>query len=78
MVHSHFLLATKTHSEYVILTAFVPRKSLHPRARLLRHTHIACVVTGQLIISNFYKRVVWIRFRFPLLLHVHWPLKEQN
>ena len=70
--------ATKTHSEYVILNAFALRKSLHIRAWLLRYTYIAYVVTRLNIMSNFYKHVVWVRFRFPLLLHIHWPLKQQN
>ena len=37
--------ATNTHSVYVILTAFPMQQWLHERASMLRHTHIACIVT---------------------------------
>jgi hypothetical protein len=36
--------ATNTHSEYVILVAFLLKQLLQESASLLRYTHIACIV----------------------------------
>ena len=34
--------ATNTHSEYVILIAFLRQQGLHERTSVLRYTYIAC------------------------------------
>jgi hypothetical protein len=34
--------AADTHTEYVILIAFLLKQWLHERASMLRYTHIAC------------------------------------
>jgi hypothetical protein len=36
--------ATNTHSEYVILIAFLPKTWLYERALVLRYTYIVCLV----------------------------------
>jgi hypothetical protein len=36
--------ATNTHSEYVIIIAFLQQQLLHERASILRYTYIACIV----------------------------------
>jgi len=36
--------ATHTHSEYLILIVFPPRKRLRGRPSVLRYTYIACIV----------------------------------
>jgi len=38
------LKATNTHSQYVILIAFLLQQLLHERASLLSYTYIACLV----------------------------------
>jgi len=38
------LKTTDTHSEYVILIAFLPQQLLHERASMLRYTNTACLV----------------------------------
>jgi len=37
-------MATNTHSEYVILTAFQRQQYLYKRASILRHTYTACLL----------------------------------
>jgi hypothetical protein len=81
MVHAHCLLdprdyknTLRTWNSYCFCTAKIIARS----AWILRYTYITCVVIVLHIMTNFYKHVVWIRFIFPLLLHIHWPLKEQN
>jgi hypothetical protein len=44
--------ATLTHSEYVILVAFLPHQWLHERASMLRYTYIACLV------GHYFLRIV--------------------
>ena len=48
---------TNTHSEYVILIAFILQQWLHERVSMLYYTYIACIVNKQ---SVFYS---W-KFRF--------------
>jgi hypothetical protein len=38
--------ATNTHSEYVILIAFLRQQWLHERASVLRYTYIACLAVN--------------------------------
>jgi hypothetical protein len=38
--------ATNTHSEHVIIIAFVQQQFLHDRASMLRYAYIACLVCG--------------------------------
>jgi len=40
--------ATNTHSDYVMLIAFLPQQLLHERASVLRYTYIACPFTYSL------------------------------
>jgi len=40
--------STNTHSEYVIINAFLQRQRLHERASVLRYTYIACLVSIQM------------------------------
>jgi hypothetical protein len=37
------MLATDTHSEYVILITFPLEQRLHERASMLRYTYVACL-----------------------------------
>jgi hypothetical protein len=40
--------AKNTHSEYVILSAFLLQQWLHERSSMLRYTYVACVVVTKL------------------------------
>jgi hypothetical protein len=43
MAHALCMLATETHSEYVILIAFPRQQWLRERASMLHYTYIACL-----------------------------------
>ena len=45
--------ATNTHSEYVILIAFLLQQWLHEHASMLRYTYIACLVMSNLHYGEF-------------------------
>jgi len=49
MAHTHRVLDTNTHSEYIIVIAFPLQQWLHERASILRYTYIACLVLAKLL-----------------------------
>jgi len=46
MAHAHCML--QTHSEYVIIIAFLGQECLQQRASMLRHTCMACLVITEM------------------------------
>ena len=62
--------ATNTHSEYVILIAFLQQQWLHERASMLRYTYTACLVTTAIDpCSDMWKCMTcnWLKFKLQII-----------
>jgi len=70
MVHTHCMLDTNTHSEYVILIAFALQQWLKEVASILRYTYTVCLVLTEITASISHTIIVHMLSRsYPCLLY---------
>ena len=71
MAHAHSMLATNTHAQYVILTAFPLQQWLQERASMLRYMYIGCLVIIETVsvycaVRTKYLYIIQIKFRLQI------------